>query len=108
MQLFKKKIKPLDNTILLKWRHEALGRLTFTGGWSGYWETVIAGIHYRGERVTGLKAVLGDVGTFIQDALIDRVKLEKSPSKYSEEIAMCKYGGYRYICEDGSVLQWNW
>ena len=108
MWLFKKKNKPLNNTILLLWRHEALGRLTFTGGWSGYWETEIAGRRYRGERVSGLKAVLGDAGTFIQDALIDRVKLEKSPSKYSEEIAMCKYGGYRYICEDGSVQQWHW
>ncbi len=108
MWLFKKKIKPLDNTILLEWRHEALGRLTFTGGWSGYWETEIAGIRYRGEKVSGLKAVLGDVGTFIQDALIDRVKLKKCPSEYSEEIAMCKYGGYRYICENGSVQQWHW
>jgi hypothetical protein len=87
---FKKKAKPLNNAILLRWRHEALGRLTFVGGWSGYWETCVGGIRYRGERVSGLKAVLGDTGTFIQDALIDRVKLEKKPSKYSEEIAICK------------------
>ena len=105
---FKKKIKPLNNTILLRWRHEALGRLRFFGSWSGYWETRIEGIRYRGERVSGFKAVVGDIGTFIQDALIDRAQLAKNPSKYSEEIAMCKYGGYRYICEDGSVEQWNW
>lgn len=108
MWLFKKKTKPLDNTILLRWRDEALGRLTFTGGWSGYWETEIAGIRYRSERISGLKAVLGDVGTFIQDALIDRAQLAKNPSKHSEEKAMCNYGGYRYVCEDGSVEQWNW
>lgn len=107
MLLFKKKIKPLDNTILLRWRHEALGRLTFTGGWSGYWETKIAGIRYRSERVSGLKAVIGDVGTFIQDALIDRAKLAKNLSKYSEELAMCQYGSYRYIDTNGTVEQWH-
>jgi len=105
---FKKKIKPLNNTILLRWRHEALGRLTFYGGWSGYWETRIDGIRYRGERISGLKYIKGDFGTFIQDALIDRARLKKTPSKYSEEIAMCNYGGYRYVYEDGSVQQWNW
>ena len=105
---FKKKVKPLNNTILLRWRHEALGRLSFTGGWSGFWETRIDGISYRGETISGFKAVVGDVGTFIQDALIDRAKLEKHPNKYSEELGMCRYGGYRYISKDGSVQQWNW
>ncbi len=77
------------------------------GTWSGYWETCIGGIRYRGERISGLKAFLGDTGTFIQDALIDRARLEKNPSKYSEEIAICEYGGYRYVNEDGSVEQWH-
>ena len=104
---FKKKIKPLNNTILLRWRHEALGMLRFSGAWSGYWETRIEGVRYRGERVSGFKAVVGDIGTFIQDALIDRAKLAKNPSKYSEELGMCRYGAYRYICEDGSVQQWH-
>ena len=105
---FKKKVKPLNNTILLRWRHEALGRLSFVGSWSGWWETRIDGIAYRGAQVSGFKAVVGDCGTFIQDALIDRAKLEKHPNKYSEELGMCRYGGYRYISEDGSVQQWNW
>ena len=105
---FKKKIKPLNNTILLKWRHEALGRLRFCGGWSGYFETIIDGITYRGERVSGFRAISGNVGTFIQDALIDRAKLAKNPEKYSEQIAMTMYGGKRFVCEDGTVEQWNW
>ena len=105
---FKKKIKPLNNTILLRWRHEALGKLRFFGAWSGYWETRIEGVCYRGETVSGFKAVVGDIGTFIQDALIDRAKLAKNSSKYSEELGMCRYGAYRYICQNGSVQQWHW
>jgi hypothetical protein len=105
---FKKKVKPLNNTILLRWRHEALGKLRFFGSWSGYWETRIEGVCYRGESVSGFKAVVGDIGTFIQDALIDRAKLAKNPLKYSEELGMCIYGAYRYIREDGSVQQWHW
>lgn len=38
---FKKKIKPLNNAVLLKYRHEDLGRLRFIGQWSGWWETRI-------------------------------------------------------------------
>ena len=108
MKVFKKK-KPLNNTILLRWRHEALGRLRFIGSWSGWWETMIGGITYRGEHVSGFKAVVGDCGTFIQDALIDRVKLRRDPKKYSEELSVCRYGGYRQIDKDGNVKQqWHW
>ena len=108
MWLFKKKNKPLNTTILREYRHEALGRLRFFGSWSGFWETRIDGIKYRGETVSGFSAIVGDCGTFIQDALIDRVKLRRYPKKYSEELAMCRYGGYRYIDKDGNVQQWNW
>ena len=107
---FKKKINSLNNTILLRWRHEALGRLRFYGvygGWSGYFETTICGITYRGERVSGFRAVTGNVGTFIQDALIDRARLAKNPGKYSEQIAMTMYGCKRLVREDGTVEQWN-
>lgn len=105
---FKKKIKPLNNSILLKYRHEALGRLRFIGSWSGWWETRIDGITYRGEHVSGFKAVVGDCGTFIQDVLIDRVKLRRDPKKYSEELSMCRYGSYRFIDGNGNVEQWHW
>lgn len=108
MTPFKKKIKPLNNTVLLRWRHEALGRLRFVGVWSGYWETSIDGIWYRGEVVSGFKFLIEDSGTFIQDALIDRAKLAKNPQKYSEELSMCRDGGYRFIDENGNVQQWHW
>ncbi len=105
---FKKKVKPLNITILLRWRHEALGRLRFKGGWSGYWETSIDGISYRSERVSGVRYVVGDSGTFIQNALIDRARLAKNPSKYSEALDMCRYGCQRYIDAKGNVEQWHW
>ena len=105
---FKKKIKPLNTFILRKYRQEAIGRLRFIGSWSGFWETTIDGINYRGERVSGYKAVVGDCGSFIQDALIDRVKLRRDPKKYSNEISMCRYGAYRFIDAKGNVHQWNW
>ena len=108
MWTFKKKIKPLNNSILLEYRCEALCRLRFVGSWSGWWETRIDGITYRGERVSGFKAMVGDCGTFIQDALIDRIKLRRDPKKYSEELAMCRYGGCRFINENGNVQQWHW
>lgn len=108
MWTIKKKINPLNTTILLRWRHEALGRLRFCGGWSGYFETTISGITYRGERVSGYRGVTGNIGTFIQDALIDRARLAKNPEKYSEQIAMARYGCKRFVREDGTVEQWNW
>lgn len=108
MCLFKKRIKPLNNTILLQWRHEALGRLEFVGSWSGFWQTSIDGITYCSERVSGFKAVIGDCGTFIQDALLDRVRLRRDPEKYSEELARCQYGACRFIDEHGNIGTWNW
>lgn len=100
---FKKRIKPLNNTILLRWRHEAFDNLTFIGTWSGYWKTRINGINYRSETVSGFKAVVGDTGTFIQDALIDRATLAKYPSKNSEELGMCRD---RFVDADGNVERW--
>lgn len=105
---FKKKIKPLNNSILLEYRHEALGRLQFIGQWSGFWKTRIDGITYRSERVSGFKAVVGDRGTFIQDAIIDRVKLRREPKKYSEELGICRNGGCRVIVEHGDAITWYW
>ena len=108
MCLFKKKVKPLNTTVLRQYKAEAYGRLSFSGGWSGYWETRINGVRYRGETVSGLKAILGDTGNFVLDAIIDRVRLRKYPEKYQEDLDKLRYGGCRYVCEDGRVEQWNW
>jgi hypothetical protein len=105
---FKKKNKPLNNSILLKYRHEALGRLRFFGGWSGYWETTIDGVSYRSERVPGLREILGDYGNFIIDAILDRVRLRRHPERYREDFEQLRYGGVRYVKADGSVEQWHW
>lgn len=105
---FKKKNQPLNTVVLRAYRHEALGRLRFVGQWSGFWETRIDGITYRSERVSGFKAVMNDCGTFIQDAIIDRVKLRREPKKYSEDLGICCYGGCRFIDEHGDATTWNW
>lgn len=105
---FKKRVKPLNTTILRQYKAEAKGRLSFSGGWSGYFETRIDGVSYRGERVSGLKAVLGDTGNFICDAILDRVRLRKHPERYREDLDQLRYGGYRYISADGHVEQWSW
>lgn len=103
-----KKVKPLNNTILLQWRNEAYRRLRFIGRWSGYWETSIGGISYCGDIVSGFKYISGDVGTFIHDALIDRAKLAKEPDKYRKEIEECQhYMAVRFIDEEGNVEQWH-
>lgn len=107
MELFKKKIKPLNNTLLLKWRREALDKLRFKGRWSGYWETKIDGIRYRSEMRSGFLFIAEDHGNFIQDALIDRARLERDPEKYSEELAACRQGGRRYVDALGNVEQWH-
>lgn len=106
MLLFKKK-STLNISILRKYRYEALGKLCFIGVWSGFWETRIDGIAYRSERVSGFKAVMGDCDTFIQDSIIDRVKLRRNPEKYSKDFGICRYGGYRFIDKDGNAETWN-
>lgn len=105
---FKKKIKPLNNSVLLAYRHEALGRLCFEGSWSGYWKTRIDGVDYRSPSMCGINFLKDEYGNFIRDALIDRVKMRRNPKKYSEELGMCRYGAFRYVCEDGTVEQWHW
>lgn len=82
--------------------------MKFIGYWSGFWETRIDGVNYRGETVSGFKAITGDIGNFVIDAIIDRARLRKHSNKYNEELAMASYGGYRYVKADGSVEQWNW
>lgn len=106
MWTFKKKIKYLNVTILLKWRNEALNRLRFCGGWSGHYETTIDGITYRGERISGLRAIIGGTDTFIQDALIDRAKIAKS-IKNNKELEILKHKYKRFVRENGTVEQWN-
>lgn len=103
---FKKKIKYLNVTILLKWRNEALSQLRFYGGWNGHYETIIDGITYRGERISGLHVITGDTGTFIQDALIDRAKIAKS-IKNNKELEILKSRYKRFVRENGTVEQWN-
>jgi len=85
MCLFKKNVKPLNTFILRKYRQEALDRLQFIGSWSGFWKTSIDGVRYRSETVSGFKYVVGDCGSFIQDAIIDRIKLRRDPKKYSSD-----------------------
>ena len=108
MRLFKRKPKPLNTTILKQYRFDAYGKLTFSGGWSGYWTTRIDGINYRSPTVSGLKFLKDEYDNFIQDAILDRIKLRRNPEHYSKDLAMAHYGGYRYISENGNVEQWNW
>lgn len=108
MRLFKRKPKPLNTIILRQYKAEAYGRLRFSGGWSGYWETTIDNVSYRSERVPGLRAILGDYGNFVIDAILDRVRLRKHPENYREDLDKLRYGGVRFVNTDGRVEQWNW
>lgn len=108
MNLFKRKPKPLNTTILRRYKSEAYGRLRFVGGWSGYWETKIDNVSYRSERVSGFQAVIGDCGNFVIDAILDRVRLRKHPDQFREDLDKLCYGGYRYVNHGGSVEQWSW
>ena len=56
--------------LLKKIRNEALSNLYFVGTWSGYWKTSINGITYKSDVVSGFQYVIGDTGTFIQDAIL--------------------------------------
>ena len=108
MRLFKKRVRPLNTTVLRQYKAEAYGRLSFSGGWSGYWETQIDGITYRSERLTGLKAIKGDTGNFVTEAILDRVRLRKHPEQFREDLDQLKFGGYRYVSSEGQVEQWSW
>lgn len=108
MGLFKRKPKPLNTAILRQYKAEGYGRLRFIGDWSGYWETTIDGVSYRSERVPGLRAILGDYGNFVIDAILDRVRLRKYPENYREDLDQLRYGSVRFVNSDGRVEQWNW
>ena len=109
MKLFrrKKKIKPLNFSVLNAYRCEALSRLKFWGTWSGYWETVIDNVRYRSEIVSGFKYISGDYGNFIRDSILDRVRLRKD--KKNKEIIsnMIRYGNERFVDNEGNVDWWN-
>ena len=108
MKLFrrKKKIKPLNFSVLNAYRCEALSRLKFWGTWSGYWETVIDNVRYRSERVSGFKYVSGDYGNFIRDSILDRVRLRRD-RKNEITANMIRYGNERFIDNDGNAEWWN-
>jgi len=108
MKLFrrKKKNKPLNFTVLNKYRSEAMSRLRFWGIWSGYWETTIDNVRYRSEIVSGFKYISGDYGNFIRDSILDRVRLRKNKEKKSETDNMIYYGNYRFIDNDGNAEWW--
>ena len=99
-----KRNKRLNCVILKEYRMEALKNLHFMGGWSGYWETRIAGVTYVSERVTGLKYVKGDSGTFIQDAIIDRVRLRRA----KEDVSWSYLHDRRFVDNKGNVEWWAW
>lgn len=108
MRLFKRKHKPLNTIILRQYKTEGYGRLRFSGGWSGYWETAIDNVSYRSERVSGFRAISGDCGNFVIDAILDRVRIQKHPQMYREDFEQLKHGGVRFVKADGSVEQWSW
>lgn len=107
MKLFSRKARPLKTRLLKQYRNEAYSRLRFMGSWSGWFETRIDGICYRSESVSGFKYVVGDYLNFLQDSIIDRVKLRRNPKAFKREIEMSRMGGYRYVCENGEVEQWH-
>lgn len=109
MKIFrrKKKNKPLNFSVLNAYRCEALSRLRFFGGWSGYWETVIDNVRYRSESVSGFKYVIGDYGNFIRDSILDRVRLRKNKKKKEITSNMIRYGNKRFVDNEGNAEWWN-
>lgn len=99
-----KRNKRLNCVILKEYRMEALKNLHFMGGWSGYWETRIAGVTYISDRVTGLKYLTGNSGTFIQDAIIDRVRLRRA----KEDVSWSYLRDRRYVDNKGKAEWWAW
>ena len=96
----------MEIKVLSRLRTEAIGRLRFSGGWSGYWYTRIDGIDYRGDLVSGFKYIKDDCGFFIQDAILHRVKLMRNPKAQAEARQLCSYGREYYISEKGNVELW--
>lgn len=96
----------MEIKVLSRLRTEAIGRLRFSGGWSGYWYTRIDGINYRSEMVCGFNYVVGDCGTFIQDAILHRVKLMRDKKAEAEARQLCGYGREYHISENGKVELW--
>lgn len=103
---FFKKNKPLNTKVLRAYKNEANARLRFVGSWSGYWTTVIDGIHYRGNIVSGFKYVSYEYGNFIRDAIIDRARLRKDKAHKDETLTMAMYGRERYIDDNGEASWW--
>ena len=89
--------------ILTELRTEAIGRLRFTGGWSGYWYTRIDGINYRSAIMSGFRFLTGDCGSFVQDAILHRLKLKRDKKAESESLQLCGYGREYRISEKGEI-----
>lgn len=96
----------METTILRRLRTEAVGRLRFSGGWSGYWYTSIDGVDYRGELVSGFLYLKNDCGNFLQDAILHRVKLMRDKKAEAEARQLCGYGREYHISENGKVELW--
>lgn len=99
------KAKPKRN-LLREMRLEAFGKLDFVGGWCGFWTTSIMGVRYRSEIVSGFKYCVGDYGTFLQDAIIDRCHLLRDEQRNSDAIKLCNYGRERHIGDKGKADWW--
>ena len=95
--------KALDCTILKQYRLEAFSRLSFQGAWSGYWETKIDGIWFRGPRVSGFCYVMGDDKGFMRNAILERVRLRREDNTTALSIARYKD---RYLDEEGKGEWW--
>ena len=100
----RKKAKPLCCVVLRHYREQVARTLHFDGGWSGYWTVKIGGVKYISERVSGLRAVLGKTGNFIQDAILDHVRMRKSGEDFSWSYERDR----RYVYEDGHCEWWHW
>ena len=96
----------MNITILSRLRTEAIGRLRFSGGWSGYWYTRIDGINYCSAIMSGFRFLTGDCGSFVQDAILHRIKLKRDKNAESEALQLCGYGREYHISEKGKVELW--
>lgn len=105
MRLLHRKTKHLNTTLLRRYRNEAYGRLSFDGGWSGYWHTAIDGISYRSAMVPRINYLTGNYGNFVVDAILDRVRLERNKYALMTARNFAKYGKARIIFEDSRVQQ---
>lgn len=76
--------------LLKRLRTEAIDNLGFDGGWSGRWTTLIEGVYYRSESVSGLRYCLNDPGYFIPNAILHRVRMMKYGEAKEENIYKMK------------------